>query len=170
MLSATFQKLSKASEKKLLFLAITGFLLAASCMLHFDDLLKNELAPYGIVSFELASSLDDSTQILNTWKATEGAMQSAEWSLWFDYIFIITYTYCDIYSHHSFCRIVNDIAVGHGPIRDDSQFILRSGQLRSEDFDFLDHAVGGGLVLHAVHDDVGPVGGKRQGRGLADVA
>ncbi|MCH2193404.1 hypothetical protein [Kordia sp.] len=86
------KKLSPSAEKKLLFLAIATFLLAGSCMMYFDTLLKNEIAPMGIVSFELAKTLDYSTQILDSWKSTEGAMQSAEWSLWFDYIFIIAYT------------------------------------------------------------------------------
>ncbi|MEM6720567.1 MAG: hypothetical protein AAF611_14665 [Bacteroidota bacterium] len=93
MLSSTFQKLSPAAEKKLLILAITTFVLAASCMIHFDELLKNELAPLGIISLELAQTLENVTQILESWKLTPGAMQSAEWSLWFDYIFIITYTF-----------------------------------------------------------------------------
>ncbi|MFK7748772.1 MAG: hypothetical protein AB8B65_10295 [Kordia sp.] len=93
MLLSTFKKLSNTSEKKLLILAIATFLLAASCMIHFDTLLKNEVAPLGIISFELAKDLDCSTQILNAWKATDGAMLSTEWSLWFDYIFIIAYTF-----------------------------------------------------------------------------
>ncbi|WP_298507796.1 hypothetical protein [uncultured Kordia sp.] len=92
MLSSIFQKLSPAAEKKLLILAIATFILAGSCMVHFDTLLKNDAAPLGIISFELAKTLDCSTQILDSWKTTTGAMQSAEWSLWFDYIFIITYT------------------------------------------------------------------------------
>jgi len=93
MLSAIFKKLSPAAEKKLLILAIASFILAASCMIHFDKLLQNEFAPLGIISLELANSFENATQILNSWKATEGAMLSAEWSLWFDYIFIITYVF-----------------------------------------------------------------------------
>lgn len=93
MLSFSFQKLSPTAEKKLLLLAIATFLLAGSCMVHFDTLLKNEFAPFGVISFELANTLENSTQILNSWEATEGAMQSAEWSLWFDYIFIIIYVF-----------------------------------------------------------------------------
>lgn len=93
MLSSIFQKLTPAAEKKLLFLAIASFLLAGSCMVYFDVLLKNEFAPLGIISFELSGTLDCTTQILDSWKATDGAMQSAEWSLWFDYIFIIAYTF-----------------------------------------------------------------------------
>ncbi|PTX64003.1 hypothetical protein C8N46_101613 [Kordia periserrulae] len=91
MLSSTFQKLSNTTEKKLLFLAIACFLLAGSCMMHFDEPLKSEVSPLGIVSLELAKTLENATQILNTWNATETAMQAAEWSLWFDYVFIITY-------------------------------------------------------------------------------
>jgi hypothetical protein len=91
MLSSTFQKLSNTSEKKLLFLAIACFLLAGSCMVHFDEPLKSEVSPLGIISLELAKTLENATKILNTWNATETAMQAAEWSLWFDYVFIITY-------------------------------------------------------------------------------
>ncbi|AXG69317.1 hypothetical protein KORDIASMS9_01537 [Kordia sp. SMS9] len=93
MLSFSFHKLSPAAEKKLLLLAIATFVLAGSCMVHFDTLLKNEFAPLGIISFELANTLENSTQILNSWETTDGAMQSTEWSLWFDYIFIVTYVF-----------------------------------------------------------------------------
>ncbi len=93
MLSFNFKKLSPAAEKNLLLLAIATFLLAGSCMVIFDELLKNEVAPLGIISFELANTLENATQILNSWEATGGAIQSAEWSLWFDYIFIITYVF-----------------------------------------------------------------------------
>lgn len=93
MFTPAFKKLSNASEKKLLLLAALIFLLAASCMFHFDTLLQNEVAPFGIISFELAKTLDCSTQIINSWKATEGAMLSAEWSLWFDYVFMIAYAF-----------------------------------------------------------------------------
>lgn len=106
MLSSTFQKLSKSSEKKLLLLAIATFLLAGSCMVHFDVLLKNDVAPLGIISFELAKTLDHSIQILDSWKQTEGAMLSAEWSLWFDYVFIITYTFLLCLVIHRIRRIV----------------------------------------------------------------
>ena len=106
MLPSTFQKLSPASEKKLLFLAITTFLLAASCMMYFDTLLQNEAAPLGIVSFELAKTLDCSTQILDSWKITEGAMLSAEWSLWFDYIFIIAYAFLLCLIIHRVRRVI----------------------------------------------------------------
>ncbi|EDP98359.1 hypothetical protein U8527_20400 [Kordia algicida OT-1] len=91
MLSSTFQKLSKSSEKKLLFLAITTFMLAGSCMLYFDRFLKTDFAPNKIISFELSSTLKCSQDILMSWQKKEGALQAAEWSLWFDYIFIITY-------------------------------------------------------------------------------
>ncbi len=102
MFTSTFKKLSNASEKKLLLLAVLMFLLAASCMVHFDTLLKNDVAPLGIISFELAKTLDCSTKIITSWQATEGAMFSAEWSLWFDYIFMIAYAFL-------LCLIINRI-------------------------------------------------------------
>ncbi len=91
MFSSPFKKLSKASEKKLLILAITTFLLAGTCMLKFDVLLKTTKAPMGIVSYELAKTVDNADGIIKSWEVVDGAMESAEWSLWFDYIFIITY-------------------------------------------------------------------------------
>ncbi|WP_430410576.1 hypothetical protein [Kordia sp.] len=106
MFTSPFKKLSNASEKKLLILAIATFLLAATCMIQFDVLLKNDLAPFGIISFELAKTLDHSAQILASWQATEGAMQSAAWSLWFDYVFIITYTFLLCLLIHRTARIV----------------------------------------------------------------
>jgi len=106
MFTSPFKKLSNASEKKLLFLAFLIFLLAGSCMVHFDTLLKNEIAPLGIISFELANTLDCATKILASWQATEGAMLSAEWSLWFDYIFMIIYGFLLCLILHRTARIV----------------------------------------------------------------
>jgi len=115
MFISPFKKLSNASEKKLLILAIAAFLLAATCMIQFDTLLKNEIAPLGIISFELAKTLDCTTQILASWQATEGAMQAAEWSLWFDYVFIIAYAFLLCLVIHRTTRIVwkNPESLGH---------------------------------------------------------
>ena len=106
MFASPFKKLSNTSEKKLLILAIATFLLAATCMFQFDILLQNELAPLGIISFELAKTLDCTTQMLASWQATEGAMLSAEWSLWFDYIFIIAYVLVLSLILHRVTRVV----------------------------------------------------------------
>lgn len=106
MFTLPFKKLSNTSEKKLLLLAIATFLLAATCMVQFDALLKNDVAPLGIISFELAKTLDISTQILASWQATEGAMLSAEWSLWFDYVFIIAYLFLLCLVIHRTRRII----------------------------------------------------------------
>ncbi|QHI37964.1 hypothetical protein IMCC3317_33470 [Kordia antarctica] len=106
MFTSPFKKLSNASEKRLLLIAFLIFLLAASCMIHFDTLLKNDVAPLGIISFELASTLDCSTKILNSWQATEGAMNSAAWSLWFDYIFMFAYGFLLCLIIHRTARIV----------------------------------------------------------------
>jgi hypothetical protein len=106
MFTSVFKKLSNASEKKLLLLAVLIFLLASSCMIHFDTLLRNDFAPLGIISFELAKTLDCSTKILTSWQTTEGAMLSAEWSLWFDYIYMITYALLLCLIIHRVARIV----------------------------------------------------------------
>ncbi|WP_156168438.1 hypothetical protein [Kordia zhangzhouensis] len=91
MFIRTFSTLSVTAEKRLFVLTIASFLLAASCMIHFDEPLKSEITPLGIVSFELAKTPEKALQILTLWQTTENAILSAEWSLWFDYIFIITY-------------------------------------------------------------------------------
>ena len=106
MFTLPFEKLSNTSEKKLVLIAVLMFLLAGSCMVHFDVLLKNEVAPLGIISFELAKTLDNSINILTSWQATEGALFSAEWSLWFDYIFIITYSFLVCLVIHRTRRII----------------------------------------------------------------
>jgi hypothetical protein len=55
-----------------------------------DVPLKNEVAPKGIVSFELAGSLQNSIDILNSWDAN--AKLYAGLSLGFDYLFMLMYS------------------------------------------------------------------------------
>lgn len=92
-MTVIFQKLTSSQSNKLLLLAMLSFVLAGSCMLYFDGFLKNEWAPWGIISLELAQTLERTAQIIETWKQTEVAMRAAELSLWFDYLFIISYVF-----------------------------------------------------------------------------
>ena len=55
-----------------------------------DVPLKNEIASNGIVSFELAGSLQNSIDILNSWDAN--AKLYAGLSLGFDYLFMLVYS------------------------------------------------------------------------------
>jgi hypothetical protein len=55
-----------------------------------DVPLKNEVAPKGIVSFELAGSLQNSIDVLNSWDAN--AKLYAGLSLGFDYLFMLMYS------------------------------------------------------------------------------
>ena len=91
MFASPYQKLSKAAEKKLFVLAILIFLLAGSCMIHFDSFLQNEVAPFGIISFELTRTVTLSVEILTSWHTIPQVWLAAERSLWFDYIFMISY-------------------------------------------------------------------------------
>jgi len=56
----------------------------------FDAPLKNEIAPAGIVSFELAKDVEKSKFILNSWN-TE-AVISAKKSMYFDFLFLCIYS------------------------------------------------------------------------------
>jgi len=73
--------------KKILF-TLTAFSFIVMSIL--DVPLKNEIASDGIVSFELAGSLQNSIDILNSWDAN--AKLYAGISLGFDYLFMFVYT------------------------------------------------------------------------------
>lgn len=74
-------------QKKILFL----FTIATMAVMNFLDIpLKNEIANNGIVSFELAGSLQNSVDILNSWDSN--AILYAGISLGFDYLFMLMYS------------------------------------------------------------------------------
>lgn len=75
------------TQKKILFL----FTIATMAVMNFLDIpLKNEIASNGIISFELAGSLQNSVDILNSWDST--AMLYAGISLGYDYLFMLMYS------------------------------------------------------------------------------
>ena len=59
-------------------------------MRFFDAPLKNEIAPAGIVSFELAKDVEKSALILTSWNTD--AISSAKKSLYFDFLFLCIYS------------------------------------------------------------------------------
>ena len=89
MLTSPFSVLNKPFEKKLTFVLLLLLLLTISAMFYFDSFLKNDVAEYGIVSFELAKNIDSSVSILNSWN--EKAKTFAGLSMGFDFLFLIIY-------------------------------------------------------------------------------
>ncbi len=73
----------------LLFLFI-GLLLVMSALKDFDNTLKNDTCPNGIISFELAKDLNISKSIINSWNTT--AKINAALSLGIDFLFLILYS------------------------------------------------------------------------------
>ena len=76
----------RKSTKQLLVFTITSMVV----MSILDIPLKNEIAPNGIISFELAQNLDNSIAILNSWSGK--AKLYAGLSLGFDYLFMLSYS------------------------------------------------------------------------------
>ena len=74
-------------SKKILFLLT---IVSMFVMRTLDVPLKNEIAVKGIVSFELAGSLQNSIDILNSWDAN--AKLYAGIGLGFDYLFMLMYS------------------------------------------------------------------------------
>ena len=67
-----------------------GTIITVLVMRFLDKPLKNEIATNGIVSFELAGSLQNSIDILNSWDAN--AKLYAGIGLGFDYLFMLMYS------------------------------------------------------------------------------
>ena len=89
MMKSPFDKVSKSTEKKLTVTLLILVLSFIAVMRFFDAPLKNEAAPNGIVSFELAKELVVSENILNSWDTH--ARTSAGMSMGFDFLFLIIY-------------------------------------------------------------------------------
>lgn len=69
----------------LLFIMLVNFV----ALSLFDTALKNEICENGIVSFELAKNVNNSTSILNSWDTN--AKINAGLSLGFDFLFLLVY-------------------------------------------------------------------------------
>ncbi|MEO9473929.1 MAG: hypothetical protein ABJG41_00275 [Cyclobacteriaceae bacterium] len=76
-------------SKKTLIISFISLIISFMVMLTFDGYLKNEVAPNGIVSFELAQDLDQSKAIINSWN--EQSKTAAGLSLGFDYLYMFIY-------------------------------------------------------------------------------
>jgi len=77
------------SKKILILLVLT--LISLIVMRILDAPLKNEIAPNGIVSFELAKNLNNSIDIINSWDYKSKLY--AGLSLGFDYLFMLLYSF-----------------------------------------------------------------------------
>lgn len=72
------------------FLSLVATAISVIVMSSFDKNLKTKEAPHGMVSFELARELPQSTAILSSWNAASKI--AAGLSLGFDYFFMMAYT------------------------------------------------------------------------------
>jgi len=76
-------------KKNLFWISLAFTLVLFASINQIDQYLQNEIAPDGIVSFELAKTLEQSTSILNSWDAE--AKIYAALSLGIDYLFMVAY-------------------------------------------------------------------------------
>lgn len=90
MFTSPFTSISSRSEKKLTFSLLYVFIISVITLRYFNIYLDSAAAPYGILSFELAGSLDQSIEIMNSW--TPLSKIFAGLSLGFDFLFLLVYT------------------------------------------------------------------------------
>ena len=90
MFVSPFSKLSIKDEKKLTSSIFYLLIMSILVTQFFNSQLTNEVASYGIISFELAESIDRSIEIMNSWDPQ--AKIFAGLSLGFDYLFLLIYT------------------------------------------------------------------------------
>ncbi len=90
MFTSPFAKISKKTEKKLSYSVFYLLVISIIAMRNFDSFLTNATTPNGIVSFELAKTLERSQEILNSWTGT--AKIFAGLSIGFDFLFILIYS------------------------------------------------------------------------------
>ncbi len=85
MLVSPFNKLSKASKKKLTSILLVSLVLIIVVLRNFDPPIKNPVFTSGIESFELAKDLSQSKAILASWDAL--TKTSAEISMGLIFLF-----------------------------------------------------------------------------------
>ncbi len=90
MFASPFANITKKTEKKLTFTLFYLLLISITVILYFDRFLVNETTPNGIFSFELASTLERSTEIINSWSNLSRTY--AGLSLGFDFLFLFIYS------------------------------------------------------------------------------
>ncbi len=90
MLSSPFANITVKIEKKLTFSLFYLLIISVIVLRYFNLTLENEIAPYGIFSFELAGTLDKSVEIINSWSPLSKTF--AGLSLGYDFLFLLIYT------------------------------------------------------------------------------
>ena len=90
MFASPFAKISQKTEKKLTFSVFYLLLITIVVMRYFDTYLTNKITSNGIISFELAKTLERSQEILDSWSPL--AKVFAGLSLGFDFLFLLIYT------------------------------------------------------------------------------
>lgn len=78
------------NRKRTFFLLLAATLLVMLIMNFVGTPLTTEAAPLGIISFELAGSVDEAQQIVDSWD--QNAQLYAAFSLGFDYLFMVLYS------------------------------------------------------------------------------
>jgi hypothetical protein len=90
MFSSPFANITVKVEKKLTFSLFYLLIISVIVLKYFNQTLENDIAPYGIFSFELAGTLDRSLEIINSWSPL--AKTFAGLSLGYDFLFLLIYT------------------------------------------------------------------------------
>lgn len=90
MFVSPFSKLSNRDEKKLTSTISSLLIITILVTQFFNNQLVNDVAEYGIISFELSNSIERSIEIMNSWGSQ--AKIFAGLSLGFDYLFLLIYT------------------------------------------------------------------------------
>lgn len=90
MFNSPFAKIKKKEEKKITFSVFYILVFTILSTLYFNSFLINDTAPNGILSFELANSLENSIAILNSWSPE--AKIFAGLSLGLNFLLLLVYT------------------------------------------------------------------------------
>ena len=85
-----FERIPPENGKRLFLPLLAATLLVVAALGFVDASTRNASAPQGIVSFELARSVDRASAIVNSWDASQ-RLRSA-WGLGFDYLFMPLYS------------------------------------------------------------------------------
>lgn len=91
MLHTYFLNNSKEKNAKLFIILLVFTLVCIGTMQYFDSFLKTKTSPNGIVSFELAKNVSNTTRIVDNWKEKD-LLLATGLSLGFDFLFILAYS------------------------------------------------------------------------------
>ena len=86
-----FDNLSNSARKRVIVITLVMSAILLVALRTLDTPLRNNTAPRGIVSFELAQNYNASKQILDSWSAE--AKVNAALSLGLDFLFLIIYAF-----------------------------------------------------------------------------